>query len=210
MGRPREFDPDIALSAALDLFWRKGFEGTSLTDLTEAMGISRPSLYAAFGNKEQLFRLALDHYQATCMNFFGAALLQPTARLVVERLLYGFADAQTDCVHPPGCLSTSGALACSDAVEPIRAELIARRTAQEVALRRRLEQAVAENDLPAETDVADMAGYVMTLVQGMSVQSASGAGREMLYGVVRTALRAWPASKDAKEDMAQRYGERVT
>ncbi len=192
MGRPREFDPETALSVALDLFWRKGFEGTSLSDLTEAMGISRPSLYAAFGNKERLFRLVLDRYQSTCMGFFEEALRQPTARRVAERLLYGCADAQTDRVHPPGCLGTSGALACSEAAEPIRAELIARRGAQEVALRRRLERAVAERDLPPATDVADLASYVMTLVQGMSVQSASGADRELLYGIVRTALRAWP------------------
>ena len=192
MGRPRAFDPDRALAAALDLFWRKGFEGTSLSDLTGAMGISRPSLYGAFGNKERLFRLVLDRYQATCMSFFEEALRQPTARRMVERLLYGFADAQTDRVHPPGCLGTSGALACSEAADPIRTELIAHRATQEVALRQRLQRAVAEHDLPAATDVADLAGYVMTLVQGMSVQSASGADREMLYGIVRTALRAWP------------------
>lgn len=192
MGRPREFDVDDALGAALNLFWRKGYEGTSLTDLTEAMGITRPSLYAAFGNKEELFRKALDSYQATCMIFADAALAEPTARQVVERMLYGFADAQTDCEHPPGCLDTNGALVCSEAAEPIRQELIARRATQEAELRLRLERALAEGDLPAGADPAELAYYVMTVVQGMAVQAASGIGRDRLYCVVKTALRAWP------------------
>ena len=148
MGRPREFDVDHALAAALDQFWRKGFEGTSVTDLTAAMGITKPSLYATFGNKEELFQKALDSYQATCMVFIEPALAEPTARQVVERMLYGYADAQTDCAHPPGCLGTNAALVCSEAAEPIRQQLIARRTQQEAALERRLEIARDSGDLP--------------------------------------------------------------
>ena len=192
MGRHREFDVDDALSAALHVFWKKGFEGASLTDLTEAMAITRPSLYAAFGNKETLFRKALDRYQATCMSFLAQALDEPTARRVVETMLYGYADAQTDRTHPPGCLGTNGALVCSEAADPIRQELIRRREASERELRGRLERGIAEGDLPAGTDAADLASYVMTIVHGMSVQAASGADRERLHAVVRTALRAWP------------------
>ncbi len=193
MGRPREFDVDEALGKALHLFWRKGFEGTSMTDLTEAMGIAKPSLYAAFGNKEELFRKALDSYQATCMAFFQCAMTQPTARRAVERLLFGFADVQTDCAHPPGCLETNGALVCSDGADHIRRELIRRRDGQVAMLQDRLQRARQEGDLPADAEPADLARYVMTVVQGMAVQAASGAGRDALHAVVRTALRAWPA-----------------
>lgn len=192
MGRPREFDADEALAAALNVFWQKGFEGASLSELTEAMGITRPSLYATFGNKEELFRKALDRYQSTCMAFVGSALREPTARDVARRILYGYADAQTDCSHPPGCLETNGALVCSEASEPIRLALIARRDASTAALRQRLEQAQAAGDLPLGAEPAQLAGYVMAVVQGMAVQAASGADRPTLYGIVDTALRAWP------------------
>ena len=119
MSRPREFCVEGALSKALEVFWRRGFEGTSLTDLTGAMGITRPSLYATYGNKEQLFRKALDLYDEAYMGFTQEALAAPTAKAVVEQLLTGFALAQTDAHHPPGCLQTNGALACSAAADPI-------------------------------------------------------------------------------------------
>ena len=192
MGRPREFDVDDALAAARDLFWRKGFEGTSLADLTEAMGITRPSLYATYGNKEELFRKALDSYRSTCMAFVEAALAAPTAREVAERLLFGYADSQTGDARPPGCLVTHGALVCSDAAEAIRQELIEWRAAPEVALRRRLERALDAGDLPGGTDPTALARFVMTVVHGMAVQAASGAERDTLHGVVGTALQAWP------------------
>jgi len=192
VGRPREFDIETALACALQEFWQKGYEGTSLTDLTEAMGITRPSLYATFGNKEELFRKALDRYDATHMLFTGDALQEPTAYAVVERLLYGFADAQTDPVNPPGCLGMNAALACTEASEPIRQELIARRAATETALRHRLERAKAEGDLPAGSDAAALALYVMTVAQGMAGQAKSGASRADLHNVVAVALQAWP------------------
>src|SRR5215469_7573792 len=104
-GRPREFDADEALAAALRVFWTRGYEGASLTDLTEAMGISRPSLYACFGNKEALFRQALDLYEREKLAYVGAALEAPTAREVAERLLLGGLDIQTSRTEPKGCLS---------------------------------------------------------------------------------------------------------
>ena len=194
MGRPREFDVDDALGAALDVFWRKGYEGASLSDLTEAMGITRPSLYATYGNKENLFRKALDRYETTCLDFTCAALSASTAREVVERLLYGYADAQSGDAHPPGCLGTSAALVCSEAADPIRRELGARRLRMEGALQARLERARREGDLPGSLDPADLARYVMAVVQGMAVQAASGADRAALTGIAETALLAWPAA----------------
>ncbi len=193
MGRPKEFDPDAALGAALDLFWRKGFDGASLSDLTEAMRITRPSLYAAFGNKEQLFRKALDQYQATCMAFAERALREPTARGLAERLLYGAADAQTDGAHPAGCLATNGMVACSDAAEPIRQAVLAMREAKQSVLRERLARARDEGDLPRDADPDALASYLSAVVQGMAVMAASGSTREALYQVVRTSLAAWPS-----------------
>src|SRR5881397_2814538 len=147
MGRPRAFDVDKALERALRMFWRKGFEGTSLSDLTKAMGINRPSLYAAFGNKEALFRKALDRYDAKLTVYMREALDEPTARGVAQRLLRGSADLLTDPRNPPGCLMVQGALACSESAESIRRELVARRAAAEVALRRRFERALTDGDL---------------------------------------------------------------
>src|SRR3954463_10083608 len=127
MGRPRSFDVDRALEAALAVFWRKGFEGTSLPDLTEAMGINRPSLYAAFGNKEALFRKALDRYAQGPAQYVNEALNAPTARQVVQQLLDGVIEMATDKRNPRGCLMVQAALSCGENAECIRNELAARR-----------------------------------------------------------------------------------
>ncbi|GEJ57397.1 TetR/AcrR family transcriptional regulator [Anaeromyxobacter diazotrophicus] len=193
MARPRMFDVDEALDRALRVFWRKGYEGTSLADLTKVMRINRPSLYAAFGNKEGLFRRALDRYAEGPAAFAREALAAPTARAVVERLWSGTIDQLTDPRTPRGCLLVQGALACGDAAESIRRELAARRSAGVAALRERFERAVAEGDLPAGADPEDLARFVAAVTHGMSVQAAGGAGRDELERVVRMALRAWPA-----------------
>jgi AcrR family transcriptional regulator len=192
MGRPREFDPDEALDRALDVFWRKGYEGTTIPDLTEAMGINRPSLYAAFGNKEALFRKAVERYAAGPAAYVREALGEPTARAVAERLLGGAVGLLTGPANPRGCLVVHGALACGEAVESVRRELAAKRLAVETAVRERFERAVADGDLPADTDAADLARYVATVIHGMSVQATGGASREELLRVVEMALRAWP------------------
>jgi AcrR family transcriptional regulator len=191
-GRPREFDIDEALDRALRVFWRKGYEGASLLDLTEAMGINRPSLYAAFGSKEALFRRALDRYAEGPSAHVRAALEEPTARAVAERLLLGTVELLGDPSNPRGCLAVQAALACGEAADSIRRELIARRAAGQEALRRRLERAVTEGDLPAGANPGDLARYLATVTQGMAVQAAGGASREELQRVAETALRAWP------------------
>jgi AcrR family transcriptional regulator len=174
------------------VFWRKGYEGASLSDLTGAMGINRPSLYAAFGDKEDLFRKALDRYVDGPAAYVGEALKQPTARAVTQNLLQGAANLLTDPVHPPGCLMVQGALVCGEAADHIRRELEARRLASEAAIRRRFRRAKAEGDLPADSDPADLARYVVTVSQGMAVQAAGGASRAELLRVVATAMNAWP------------------
>src|SRR5881628_3765300 len=192
VGRPRAFDVDEALDRALKVFWRKGYEGASLPDLTRAMGINRPSLYAAFGNKEALFRKALDRYADGPASYVREALDEATARDVVERLLRGAAGLLTDPRNPPGCLMVQGALSCGKAGDPIRKELASRRVAGEAAIRRRLERAKSDGDLPADADPADLARYVATVIHGMAVQAASGASRDDLQRVIQTVLRAWP------------------
>jgi AcrR family transcriptional regulator len=191
-GRPREFDADRALDCALHVFWRKGYEGASLADLTKAMGINRPSMYAAFGDKEALFRKALDRYSTGPAAHVRAALNEPTARRVVERMLRGVAHALTDPRNPPGCLLVQGALACSGAAEAIRRELIVRRAQGEAQLCLRLKRAKADGDLPRNSKPADLARYVTTVTHGMTVQAAGGATHAELLRLVEMALRAWP------------------
>ena len=146
LGRPRAFDPDTALEAALRVFWTKGYEGAALSDLTAAMGINRPSIYATFGNKEALFRKALDRYNAQMTCYTAEALKEPTARAVAERLMGGAADLLSRPGNPKGCLMVQGALACGEEADPIRKELIARRATGEAALRERFERAKIEGD----------------------------------------------------------------
>jgi AcrR family transcriptional regulator len=192
LGRPRAFDPDKALEAALRVFWKKGYEGTALSDLTAAMGINRPSIYATFGNKEALFRKALDRYNAQMTGYTAEALKAPTARAVAERLMVGTADLLSCPGNPKGCLMVQGALACGEEADPIRRELISRRATGEAALRERFERAKVEGDLPAGADPGDLARYVMAVMHGMSVQAAGGASREQLQGVIDLSLRTWP------------------
>src|SRR5439155_12264942 len=115
LGRPRAFDPDAALDRAMHVFWAKGYEGASLSALTRAMRINRPSLYAAFGNKEQLFRKVLDRYMDGPVGYFRKALAAPKARDVVEEILLGTARMADDSRIPAGCLMVQGALACGEA-----------------------------------------------------------------------------------------------
>jgi AcrR family transcriptional regulator len=154
------------------------------------MRINRPSLYAAFGNKEQLFRKVLDRYMDGPVAYFGKALAAPKARDVVEEIFLGTARMGDDPRIPAGCLMVQGALACGNAA--VRKEVAARRVAAETVLRRRLQRAKREGDLPKNSDPGELAGYVMTVVRGMAVQSASGASRDQLRRVVQIALRAWP------------------
>ncbi|MGN6278949.1 MAG: TetR/AcrR family transcriptional regulator [Sphingomonas sp.] len=191
-GRPREFDVDDALAAALRVFWSKGYEGASLTDLTEAMGITRPSLYAAFGNKEALFRKALDLYEQEKLAYMRGALDAPTAKGVAERLLRGsLANQCSDC-EPKGCLGVISSVACGEEAEAIREEVIKRRQSSHKALVERFERAKAEGDLAADADIDGLTGYIFAVMQGMAVQAGAGAKREDLERVLETSLMMWP------------------
>ena len=192
LGRPRAFNADAALDRAVRVFWRRGYEGTALPDLTKAMRINRPSLYGAFGNKRALFRKVLDRFAAGSTSYVRAALEQPTARAVAQQLLQGAAKSLTDSRNPHGCLMVQGALSCGRGANPIRQELITRRSASEAAIRGRLQRAKLERDLPRRSHPADLARYLVTVMHGMAVEAASGASRAQLQRVARAALHAWP------------------
>jgi AcrR family transcriptional regulator len=191
-GRPREFCVDGALAAALRVFWTKGYEGASLTDLTEAMGITRPSLYAAFGNKEALFRKALDLYEHDKLAYVGAALEAPTARGVAERLLRGALEMQTSGSDPKGCLGVISSVACGAEAESIRAEVLLRQASSHAALLRRLERAKADDDLPDHIEPASLVRYLTAVTQGLCVQAGAGATPDELRRIVDTTLELWP------------------
>lgn len=192
MGRPRAFCAETALDRALEVFWRKGYEATSLSDLTEAMGINRPSLYGTFGNKEDLFRQALERYVRRKEASLRAALEAPTGRAAVQRLLLEAAAGLTDPDHPSGCMAVQGAMTCGEASECLRQELESYRLDHERLVRERLERAATAGDLPPHTDPAALARLVTTIIHGMSVQAAAGAGRADLEEIVHAALAFWP------------------
>ncbi|MFC4655563.1 TetR/AcrR family transcriptional regulator [Rheinheimera marina] len=195
VGRPRAFDMDTALQKALEVFWLKGYEGASLPDLCEAMGINKPSLYAAFGNKEQLFLKAIELYENRPCAFFYPALELPTSYQVVQHMLCGAAKANADPNSPPGCVIVQGAISCSEAGASVKQALIEKRQKGEVALRERLEKAQAEGDLPADADPAALARYIGAVLQGMAIQATSGASCTDLRMVADTVLQAWPGKK---------------
>ncbi|MDB5459788.1 MAG: TetR family transcriptional regulator [Caulobacteraceae bacterium] len=192
VGRPREFDKEDALAAALKVFWRKGYEAASLSDLTDAMGITRPSLYCAFGNKEELFKKALDLYEREKLAFIDQALAKPTAYEAVECLLLKGADAQCD-PETPGCMGVNSVLACGGiASESVREELVRRRLGIETKLRERFERAKLDGDIRADCDTCSLTAYVLALAQGLALQASAGLCLKDLRNVVALALQAWP------------------
>jgi AcrR family transcriptional regulator len=190
-GRPRGFNYDEALDRAMHVFWRKGFEGASLNDLTAAMGIQPASLYKAFGNKRTLFEKALARYLAGPVAFVHDALNEPTAYAVADRILRRTAEFLTEGRSQRGCMTIQAALAGGVEGEPIRRKLIALRVKEQDALRRRFERAKSEGDLPNDADAADLARFVTALFQGMTVQAINGASREDLLRLSDTASRTW-------------------
>ncbi|MFD7001368.1 TetR/AcrR family transcriptional regulator [Streptomyces mirabilis] len=192
IGRPRSFDADEALERAMRVFWGQGYEGASLTDLTNAMGITRTSMYAAFGNKEDLFRKALERYTEGPASYGARALQEPTARQVAAAFLNGSVRATTRPGCPTGCLGVQGALAAGDPGSNARDALIAWRNEHISLLRDRFRQAVDEGDLPPDADPELLARYLMTVANGIAVQAAGGTARDELQQVADMALRSWP------------------
>jgi AcrR family transcriptional regulator len=191
-GRPRSFDRDAALQAAMLLFWRHGYEATSLSDLTQAMGVTPPSIYTAFGDKKQLFLEAVAKYLAgpvTSQSIIDDAITaRAAARGLLDAAVIGFTGART----PPGCLLASAAISCSEAATDVRVELAAIRRNIEERLKNRIDRAVETSELPENTDAAALAAFVMAVIQGLSTLARDGAKREKLKRVADAAMRAWP------------------
>lgn len=190
MGRPREFNAETALDQAMEVFWRHGYEGATIAQLTEAMGINPPSLYACFGNKEGLLKAALDRYTKLRNVWMNEVVAAPTARDVAERMLMGIAEKQTDPANPPGCLLVQGGIACGTGSENVPFELAARRGQNEDQLRDRFIRAKAEGDLKPTSDPAALARYVSAVSVGMGVMASSGSDREALRQVASVAVQA--------------------
>lgn len=192
MGRHREFDVDEVLDAAVKVFWRKGYEGTTYTDLVEATGVERPALYSAYGNKEALFLKALARYDERFLHYMPEALALPTAYEVAVRIIHQAIDLNTRFPEHKGCLGINGGLAVSDDAEPVRRALNAYRLAGQDRLRERFAQAKADGDLPDTADPLALAAFVTTVTQGIAVQAKAGLDRTTLELVANEALACWP------------------
>ena len=191
-GRPRQFDYDDALDQAMKVFWSKGYEGTSMPDLTEAMGMNRPSIYSSFGNKEELFRKALERYSKNAVAFFCEKLDKPTVREALGAFLYGAASTFACPKSPRGCMAVQGALVCSDEAEASRLEALGRREDVVKLLQGRFERGLYDGDLPKGTDAEGLARFYTAIMQGMSVQSAGGATDAQLHMIAANAMKVLP------------------
>jgi AcrR family transcriptional regulator len=195
-GRPRSFDREQALEQAMEVFWKKGFEATSVADLTEAMGINPPSLYAAFGDKEQLFLAAVERYQArrgeSC-----PYCEEPTARDAVEKLLLFLADELTCSDHPRGCLLQMAEATSGESSPKLKAALQAKRMASRTMLKARIERGIRDGDVPEGTDATALTDFYVTIIAGMSMRARDGATRKSLLATVENAMRLWPRQEAA-------------
>jgi len=193
----------------MTVFWRKGYEGASLADLTDVMGINPPSLYAAFGNKEGLFRAVLERYDERRKDLMDKVLSAPDAKSVARLYLEGVADfaSDTEGRNPPGCLLVQSGLSCSD--QDIPDALAQHRAEKEKALRERFERDRKDGNLPKTANPAALASYLMAVSNGMCVQASAGASPEELHDVVELALAAWPVPEKNKTAKPARTPQRA-
>lgn len=192
MARPRVFDVDEAIQTATIMFWKNGYEQTSVADLVEEMGITPPSFYFAFESKDGLFRKVVEHYAATYLGFMDAALRQPTARAVAETMLYSCADVYSSPSNPRGCLILNCSLPSSESTVQVRQEIASQRKARRAKLRKRFQEAKASKDLPPDTDPEELARFVLAVRWGIAMEAQCGASKRDLYRIVARAMRAWP------------------
>jgi AcrR family transcriptional regulator len=191
-GRPRTFDRDVALRRAMEVFWANGYEASSLSALTAAMGINSPSLYAAFGSKEALFKEAVELYLATDGGGVWETLDDAASiREIIEQFLRASAESFTQRGRPRGCLVILGALLSNDANATIHHDLQQRRSEKIEALEDRLEQAIEAQELPPTTDCRALAAFLATVQQGMAVRARDGASRESLLNVSQAVMACW-------------------
>jgi len=204
-GRPRGFDAEKALDGAMRVFWQKGFDGASLTDLTDAMGINRPSMYAAFGNKEELYSKTMERYVEARTQHLGEHLGAPTSRESVELVLRDAVARFTDPNNPNGgCFGMQGAMTCANLSPELKEHIEDMHVALEKALRQRFSRAIDDGELPRGS-ATDLARFYAVIYQGLAFQAKAGSGRKELYRVVDIALEKWPrpSSKGSKASSAR-------
>ncbi|MEU3274849.1 TetR/AcrR family transcriptional regulator [Saccharomonospora sp. NPDC006951] len=192
-GRPRSFDKEAALRTAMELFWRRGYEGVSVAMLTEALGITPTSLYAAFGSKGELFDAAIELYETQGPSPTDRALLLAGARDAIEGLLRGNADAYTDARTPPGCMVALSAMNLGAGHEEVGGKLAERRKHDLSKIEARIERGIEEGDLPASLDASVAGAYVQTVLHGLSIQSRDGCSHDRAHAIVDVAMRGWDA-----------------
>jgi AcrR family transcriptional regulator len=188
-GRPIGFDKDAALEAAMLLFWKRGYEGTSMADLTQAMGLNPSSIYAAYGDKHALFSLAVKRYMETRAQYATKALEEPTLKTVIRALFDNTVAFLTTPGHPPTCMTLAGAVGCSVDATPARDLMTEIRRQNEVAIRERLLKARKSGELPRDIDVDDYTRYLSSIIAGLSIQSANGSTKAELKRTAQMALR---------------------
>jgi AcrR family transcriptional regulator len=188
-GRPIGFDKNGALEAAMLLFWERGYEGTSMADLTQAMGLNPSSIYAAFGDKHALFQLAVKRYVEMRAQYAGKALEEPTLEKVVRALFDSTVEFLTTPGHPPTCMTLAGAVGCSLDASPARDLMTEIRKQNQVALRQRLLKARKSGELSKEIDLDDYTRYLSTIIAGLSIQAANGSTKAELNRTAQMALR---------------------
>ncbi|GLH71619.1 TetR family transcriptional regulator [Geothrix limicola] len=197
-GRPRGFEPEAALDAALSVFWRRGYEGASISELTAVMGLSKPSLYAAFGDKETLYLRSLEHYLEHRIRQHATLLTtEPNARKAIRRFLDAMVDMLTDLELPGGCFIITGAANCGGASTPESVETALRKALQkgELALRHCLRRAQEAGQALPDIEPNHLAAFFNTCLAGLAVHAKSGAPRAKLQAVVEAAMAVWPETK---------------
>ncbi len=197
-GRPPAFDYEVALEKAMQTFWMYGYEGTSMSALIEAMDMNKPSIYAAFGNKEDLFNQALDKYVSGPSRFVKEALAEPTAYLVAKTFLTKAVELLTQHQHPRGCMIVQGALSCSPEAETIQKKLISYRANLEEHFKKRFDLARDDGDLLEAVNTAALAKFIATVHQGISVQASSGVSKDALMDMIDIVMQNWQASANNK------------
>jgi TetR/AcrR family transcriptional regulator, copper-responsive repressor len=204
-GRPLSFDRDIALENAMHVFWERGYEAASISDLTAAMGITPPSLYTAFGDKERLFLEAIERYGKGPGGYAARALAEePTARGAIERLMLEAAEELPNPCHPAGCMMVMATTNCSVAAEHVQSALARRRLLGVGLMQQRIQRGIDEGELPAETDAGALANFFATVYQGMSMQAKDGAPKASLLRSVEMAMRSWPVAARVRRSATAR------